>query len=297
MHWRIKWLALSLFSLPGLIRIYPGLKQRLVRSVFRSPRQIRQEIAHSLAHVRAFRRHAPVPLARARYFEFGAGRDLVNNLCLWCLGLEQQTVVDLYPLLRAELVEHVRRRLLEMAPEPFLRLPRTPLRPTHPREDLRRHYGIHYRAPCDAAHTGLPPASVDLIATVNTLEHIPPAELDPILAECRRLLRPGGVMSMIIDYSDHYSHFDRAITPYNFLRYSEAAWRRYNPPLHYQNRLRHADYAGLFTAAGFRILEEQAETPPQAERLLARVPLDAAFARRPRSELLPTRGHYVLRRD
>ena len=64
-------------------------------------------------------------------------------------------------------------------------------------------------------------------------------------------------MSCVIDYLDHYSYFDKKISAYNYLQYSDATWALFNPALHYQNRLRHRDYLDLFYAAGFEVVEEE----------------------------------------
>jgi hypothetical protein len=69
------------------------------------------------------------------------------------------------------------------------------------------------------------------------------------MRECHRLCHSGSVLSLKIDYSDHYANADLTISKYNFLRYSAAEWRKYNPSLHYQNRLRHCDYRKIFAGA------------------------------------------------
>jgi 2-polyprenyl-3-methyl-5-hydroxy-6-metoxy-1,4-benzoquinol methylase len=122
---------------------------------------------------------------------------------------------------------------------------------------LKKSYGIDYRAPCDATHTGLQSGKIDRITSTNTLEHIPKSELKPVMDECHRLLSAGGVISLLIDYADHYAYFDSTISPYNYLQYSDRTWALFNSSLHYQNRLRHRDYLNLLGEAGFRILEEQ----------------------------------------
>src|SRR5438067_829197 len=120
--------------------------------------------------------------------------------------------------------------------------------------------------------------SVDCITSTNTLEHIPPDDLAAILRECYRILAPSGLVSLDIDYQDHYSFFDPRITAYNFLRYSARTWSFFSPSLHYQNRLRHPDYLELVKAAGFKIIEEK-RTDGTAEDLAAvqQMPLDQRF--------------------
>ena len=59
-------------------------------------------------------------------------------------------------------------------------------------------------------------------------------------------LKKNGMISAIIDYSDHYAHTDPAIGLLNFLNYSSDDWKKYNHESHYQNRLRHYEYIDIF---------------------------------------------------
>jgi SAM-dependent methyltransferase len=104
-------------------------------------------------------------------------------------------------------------------------------------------------------------ASVDFISSTATLEHIPAPDVLPILVECRRLLKPTGVLSCTIDLQDHYSYFDKTLTRYHFLTFSSRAWRIANPPLGHQNRLRYPDYVGRFREAGFEIVAKHVQGP------------------------------------
>ena len=133
--------------------------------------------------------------------------------------------------------------------------------------------------------------SVDLIVSTSTLEHYAPLRLGLILEECRRIVRPRGVMSHYINMGDHYARYDPGITPYNYLRYSRFEWGWFNNPLFFQNRLRISDYRALLAAAGFHIVaEEDAGEDPAA---LDSVPLAQEFQEYPREDLLPTESWFV----
>jgi len=295
MDWRLKCAAHWLFSLPVLGRFYYAFKRHVARTVFRSPREIEQDLAMARRHFEHLCRYVKTAPEQARCMEFGAGRDLINNLCLWCLGLERQLAVDLFDILQPELVNAAIKSLRGGSQAGLKRLPMsTPLKPGDIRRELRRMYGIDFRAPFDARATGLAAGSLDFICSTNTLEHVPPQEIMAILKECRRVLAPGGALSFKIDYADHYSYADPAITAYNFLRYRPGAWRVFNPPLHYQSRLRHTDYAALFAASGFEVLSDEAFIAPGAETQLLAQPLAALNLDRPPEELLPTSGWFVL---
>jgi hypothetical protein len=142
----------------------------------------------------------------------------------------------------------------------------------------------------------MPDGSVDLIATTATLEHIPVETLKFILKECYRLCNEHSVVSMFIDYADHYSYADKNINAYNFLSFSEQTWSKFNPGIHYQNRLRHSDYEQLFLEAGFRIVTESYELPEQGLEDISKLKLDSRFENYSIEDLAKTSGHFILKR-
>ena len=181
----------------------------------------------------------------ATFYEFGAGWDMIIPLTFYGFGVEHQILVDIRNLLRPSLVNDTIEKYSRMPEDRHLL--RKPYRYLHSGQGvfpvmLKNYYGIDYRAPCDPKRTGLESGSIDCITSTSTLEHIPVEDLKAVLLECYRLLRSGGVTSFLIDYADHYFYFDREISGYNYLQYSDITWALFNPALHYQNRLRHPDY-------------------------------------------------------
>ena len=291
LDWRRKAVAFRLFSaLPGGSRLH-YLTQRYVTRTF--PRNLADHDRWQIVHAQTFARLYGGELASARLFEFGAGWDLHSSLVLWCYGVNHQTVVDISPLARPEQINHAIRYLSRNPPPGALRAPEITVG-TDFVARMATLYGIHYRAPLDARDTQLPDDSIDLVCTTSVLEHIPRAVLASILRECRRICAPGAVLSHVVDYTDHYAHSDAAITAYNFLRFSEAEWERFNPPIHYQNRLRHFEYRDLFEAAGFHVLSDTTQQAEEDLAQLARVPLAGRFAAMTSEQLLPRNGHWVL---
>jgi hypothetical protein len=224
------------------------------------------ELAHH--HVEQVRRHGARDLGAAAFFEFGAGWDFAMPLALHSLGVRHQTVVDLRRLARLDLALDIDQRIRRLdGAEPASS-------PTDLASFLDER-GIDYRAPADARATGLPGGSIDAITSTNTLEHIPPDEIRAIYRELRRIAAPDAVISFQIDYQDHYSYFDPSIGVYNFLAFDDETWRRFNPSLHFQNRLRHRDHVELIEAAGFEIIESEMEGG-SAEDLAALDAIDLA---------------------
>jgi hypothetical protein len=300
MNWRLKAFLQQFFShIPFGEKLNYFLQLHCTRSL-PSPASAYPAIAsHAKQHYSAWSQYSNVPVGQAVFYEFGAGWDLMIPLTYYCLGIRQQILVDVRKLVRPFLVNTTIRTLQQIRDE--LELPHVPPHEIGCARDfvdsLRATYGITYRAPCDAANTGLPSESVDCITTTNTLEHISAHNLPTILRECHRILRRGGVMSHRIDYADHYSYADRSITAQNFLRYSNRSWWLFNASLHYQNRLRHSDYLSMFRNAGFQIVREApAEVPPNDLNEVSRMPLARRFQDYAPNDLAIAHAWVVLRK-
>ncbi len=210
----------------------------------------RRKFARAEQHVAAYEEHGPgTPLADAVFYEFGVGWDLAIPLSYASLGVGRQVLVDIRPSARVELVN-----------DSLSRLERDPIQSL---AELEERFGIEYLAPCDARATELPAESVDFVSSTDVCEHVPEDDLAAIFRECFRLLRPGGAFSCRIDLQDHYSYFDRSISRYNFLRFSEGTWALVNSPIHFQNRLRAPDYLRLVRDAGFELVLERPSGPDE----------------------------------
>lgn len=296
--WRAKAFAYAALDvMPFGSFLYRQLQRHVTRTIPRQLAPTARTASDYLRGIEAIRSHSHAPIAGARFLEFGAGWDLYGNLLLWCYGVNDQVALDLRRLASADQVNHVIRHLEADPPPNAVRIPaRTLTESARFGTELRDVYGIHYLAPADAANTGLPGGSVDIITTTSVLEHVPFEQLRPILAECRRLMHDRSVMNHVIDYSDHYAHSDASITQYNFLRFDESEWRRFNPAIHYQNRARHSEYRALFVEAGFQVVDEHAEQPEDGARLLASVALAGRFRDMSTEALAPTSGQFILRK-
>ncbi len=301
----MRWLAKAalqrgLGALPQGERLNYVFQRRVLRSLPVGDATLRQKFTRAVAHLRAYEEHGPgVPVGEATFFEFGAGWDLAIPLAYALLGVGRQVLVDIRPSARVELVNETIAAYGRLRPELEGAAGRS-LRelggPVSSVGELESRFGIRYLAPCDARATGLPAASVELVSSTDTCEHIPPADLAAIFAECRRLLRPGGIFSCRIDLQDHYSYFDRSLSRYHFLRFSDSVWSLVNSPLHFQNRLRAPEYGRLARDAGFELLVERPSGPSeQGREELRALPLAERFRGVPLDELGVTILSFVAR--
>jgi SAM-dependent methyltransferase len=252
-------------------------------------------------HLRALGQvRAEVDRAGLRCYEFGAGWDLIGPIAMWSLGVNHQTLVDIRPNVKLDLVTDTIRRFarerirLEGVLGDALRTPGED--PVTSLPQLASRFGITYLAPQNAQAPGLPDQSVDLVCSTFTLEHLPAAEIAGILAATRRTLAPGGVVSCLIDMHDHYIYSDPHLSAYNFLRYPSWLWRLLNPPLGWQSRLRHSEYLELFAQAGYEIVADDAQRPDEAAvRALARMHVARQFRGLDLIDLGTTATHLVAR--
>lgn len=108
----------------------------------------------------------------------------------------------------------------------------------------------------DARSLSLPDSSVDLVSSNNTFEHIYPGILYPIVKDLMRVVsKSTGIMSHFVDMSDHFAHFDRSISIYNFLQFSDKQWAWIDNSIQPQSRLRFDDYLHMFKSLGVPITE------------------------------------------
>lgn len=285
-RWKAKAALQTVFSrVPGGEALNYLCQRRILRNLPVSDATLLATADSARRHLENLTKHGTVPVNEATFYEFGAGKDLVVPLSYYCLGVCKQVIVDIRDLAREELIIDTLRRLSGGVVPDLVRSAHAALGVSGRQQRLSA-LGITYCAPCDARATGLADASVDYITSTSTLEHIPPADIRLILRESRRVLRPDGLMSMLIDYQDHYSYADSSISVYNFLRYDEREWEHWNPSLQYQNRLRHSEYLAMFEAEGFEILDDDpAVGSPEDLRVIAELPPAAPFRDRDPQDL------------
>ena len=291
LYWKTKAALFHAFdTLPLGHTAYALSQQYLTRSLPRPKARFPEYIARLEQHIDHFKAHGR-DLNEASYFEFGAGWDLFFPIGMAAAGMRDQSLFDLTPLAKTRWINHVIEVFRTHTSRYFVReLPRL-----QSLQDLKR-IGISYTAPADARKTGLTDDSIDLISTTSVLEHVPRSAIESILIEIKRIARPGAILSMIIDYEDHYGQRTPHIDIYNFLQFSAFDWVSFNPDIHYQNRLRHRDYLEMFEKAGFESIYVSATRPDDWEQRLQRIAVHREFsAIYTPEDLSITQGVFLLR--
>jgi SAM-dependent methyltransferase len=233
--------------------------------------QFKTEIAKE--HYNNFLTYHTLENFSKKYYEFGAGWDLMVPLIFSQYGFEC-SVYDIRRLVKLNLINH---SLAFIQKEGMLNKSTTSSKISD-LSDLERAFKVKYFAPFDAKKTSFKENTFDFSSSTFVLEHIPKDDIHDLLAETYRILKSGGILSIRIDYKDHWAYFDQTITPYNFLKYSSKEWKKYNPALHYQNRMRHAEYMAIIQKIGFEVVKEEVETPDKnLEHALLNLPIHKDF--------------------
>ena len=272
MHWLIKAATQKAISyFPHSEKINYLFRRNIARSLPVNEDTFFRMIDIGLRHYNKFLKYGLLnELSNVKIYEFGAGWDLIIPLLFFTLGIKNQTLVDIRPNIQFELINDTLAKYLSFKiklEQKIERLIEEKAYAAHINsiDDIKQRFGITYLAPYDARNTKLNSESLDFIFSTSTLEHIPEQDILKILKECYRILKPNGILSSLIDLKDHYSYFDKNITYYNYLKYSDHKWSLFNSPISFQNRARYPDYIKMIRESGFEIVEQQVERPDKMD--------------------------------
>lgn len=304
MNWRIKGLVQgALSALPA----GASINDRLQR-VWGGLRNFEQHIDHKVVSdwrvIAEHLRQLAVSPEDLDYVEVGTGWAPVLPVCFTLAGARSVTTYDVHRHLDSALTLRMVRRLEEHLPaiaevsgRAFGRVRDLydELRACRTVEPLLDRANVRYIAPGDASVTGLESASVNVVFSNSVLEHVPAETIAGIMQESRRILRPGGLAIHSINCGDHYAYFDRGITMINYLTYPESAWRKWNNPLLYQNRLRPADFLRSAESSGLEIVLRRSTPHPELLTALDSLKIAPEFEQYPIEQLASTSLDFVAR--
>lgn len=308
MHWRIKGsIQKVLGHVPG-----GGRAHRLLQSYAGGLRDFARECDVKIDDWELMMGHletAKMPVRDLTLLEMGTGWYPTFPVCLHLSGAARIITLDLNRHLDASLSIALAERLamhvpriarLSGRPEPEVERQRSALA-TYLRHGASlaaaTSGAIRYEAPADAADTGLPDASVDVVFSNSVLEHVPPRVIEDCLREAYRILKPGGIVLHSVNCGDHYAYFDRTIHQLHYLKYSDRAWKKWDNAFLYQNRLRAVDFVRMTERAGFTIEVDTSRAKPERLRQLDAMTIDPSLAARyTREELAVTSIDFVGRK-
>jgi hypothetical protein len=281
MNWRIKAaMQFGMALLPGSERLN-FIAQKLNGS-YRDSAQLRKLLIQA-KHVRDMNERAPIQ--GASVVEIGTGWQGTAALTLYLFGVGTQHTYDTKAHLRWELLKKLAQVALTHSDElsEASGLPKDSitwrlgalLKATSLTEALSV-MNVVYHAPADAASTGLPDHSIDIVVSQDVLEHIPPPLLEAITRETVRI--SNGRICHSIGLHDHLSD-----NPVNFLKYPEWWWRLIcGNSLSYHNRMRAPQFLDLFARHGLKVTWMHKESDLSA---LKAIRVDKSFSHLPPEDL------------
>lgn len=282
MNWKTKALIQNTISkTPFAKHLNYFLQRRVNKSLPMSNAVLDQKQVAARKHLTAFSVEEWDFDINGLVYEFGAGYDLAIPIIFWDEGFKKQVTTDLNQLLKIDLVNYVQEHRgceIELIKDI---------------DDLKQRIGIEYIPNVDARATNFDTASFNYIHSTDTLEHIPKNDILPILQECYRLLKAGGIISCIIDLQDHYQYTDANISPFNFYQYDWEEWdKKYNNTIHYQNRLVAHEYYTMFAMAGFAPIQMQVSKASDTQiEVLKKLNLHSDFSNRQLEDISNLRCH------
>jgi len=179
--------------------------------------------------------------------EVGAGKSVEQNIYISYKfnNLINQTTIDINKMIDLDYVNQASEQIANILNLKF----KGKVKNINELKDL---YKIEYIAPFFLKNLK---SKYDMCISTAALEHFKISDLKEYLNDLKNVLKKDGLISSIIDYSDHYSHTDSKISNLNYLSYSKNTWEKYNNKYLFQNRLRHQDYIRMFEASGYKIKE------------------------------------------
>ena len=262
------------------------------------------KIGHAQDHLALWQKHYPnLDRSSANVLELGTGWYPIVPVYFWLHGINSMDSLDLYPWISAEHCQTTAKKFVEwhssgqlqsflgrVDAERWSKLEQA-AKSTMPLESFLSIIGLRTLVGDATSKIAGMHESYEFICSNNTLEHILEAPLIAILKHFKGLLSHGGGSSHFIDLSDHFGHFDRSITAYNFLKFSPLQWRLIDNDIQPQNRLRWVQYLDIFTKLGYRVVE--AKVRPGSVDDLRKVKVHSSFAGLSEAELAITHGYVV----
>ena len=296
-HWILKWgLQRTISVLPRRQKFNEVFQKYFTRTLHLGASMVERRLEHCRIHLENYRSFG-TQTGEFRALEIGAGWFPTIAVGLYLCGAKEVWIWDIDRLLKPERLARMMEHFCAFHDEKKLKncLPALDEVRFEQLRDARRHlakesaeqwlsrFNIHVNLG-DARATGLPDRSVDLIYSTSVLEYIEEDVLLGLFKEFRRLGSSHAVMSHWIGLLDQYSFFDKSLSPFNNLKYTEGQWKIWRSPLTPQTRLMIPEYRRLFAETGFEVVKEMPMMG--SDEQFDRVKIAPQFQKYPREELM-----------
>ena len=239
-NWKLKAFLYIVFSLLKLKGIFYFIQKYITK---RSKINIKQINKLWIYHTSAIEKNNV-----RNILEVGAGKSLEQNIYISYKFNNSitQTAIDMNNMLDLDLLNQASEQIANI-------LKLNNKGKVKNLKQLKSLYNINYIAPCSLNNFAKINQKFNMCISTTVLEHLKISELDEYLEKLKTILEPKGLVSSLIDYTDHYSHTDKNISVLNYLSYSDEEWRKYNNSYLFQNRLRHQDYKKIIEEKNYKI--------------------------------------------
>ena len=254
MDWQTKSKMFSIINkVPYSTSVHHFFQTRVLKSFPRSDNNYEQMLVASSKINELFQQNCSLPSASARFIEIGAGRDLITPICLRALGVKEVCAIDIEELAKLKYINHAASFVSKS-----LGVSIPVFKSFNDLED----YGITYIPNLKLQELDSATEKFDCLYSSDTLEHIEVKDLEEIHKSAQSLLNQEGALIHFIDVSDHYARSDPTITRFNFLKFTDTEWKKYNHSNHFCNRLRPNEYKDIFTKTDWVISSYDVDVEP-----------------------------------
>jgi len=142
----------------------------------------------------------------------------------------------------------------------------------------------------------LPVGSVDFMVSNCVLTHIPPSIVKPELAALRLMLKPTGLMYMMIGHDDHWSFHDGTANQFNYYRYSDRLYATiFETKFEYQNRMTESEWLPIFAEAGLKVVDYWGNVTDESRQQIKNLPrIGERFSSYSLDELATVHSFFLL---
>lgn len=204
--------------------------------------------AYAISVFQAHYARAGSPPPGFSYLELGPGDSLASAAIAWAHGANQGWLIDAGSYASRDIERY--RPLFEKLAQMGLPRDAAELIACRSVSDMLNRTHCVYREDGIVGFNAVRSASLDMIFSQAVLEHVPRAEFDATLREMKRILKPTGAGSHVVDFKDHLG------SALHNLRFSDGLWERRwfaKRSGFYTNRLRYSEVVAAFQNAGFSV--------------------------------------------
>lgn len=263
MNWYSKAQLFRLLSgMPWGEKVYRLMQKYITKSIIATPERVGQkmDVADRYLYWLLNNGYSPEAIREMRHIDFGAGWHPTIPIYLRMLGVQQQVLLDLFPVLTLQSfrdADSLVRDALTKGKRDFPPTAETNKWPYHAYSDLRtalQTYGLDYQAPYEewATQTDF---QADFVTSSQVLLHISQPILDHCFRIIHRLLKNNGLFMVEVHLFDIYANSDPNISKFNHLKYSTEFWnKKVNSRMMSFNRFKSRDYCEALERCGFEII-------------------------------------------